>query len=229
MAETFLPSARVYLQRARRLLARRACRRISANLASVRRQNATCSGCSTFVTRTPDGSIAAASPPTITRHGARTPTPSRTRSTACCGCRNACRSPEGSEAVLVAAERLLERLERSRTLRRSAESQVAAAGVVRLSHRQRADRVALAAAGADGGRRAIRERGVQGDRRGEARAVARQRSAGIRGGVAGSAPIGGAYIPFAFPNWAAKFFIDALCAKRAWLNAASTAARRSRA
>jgi hypothetical protein len=43
------------------------------------------------------------------------------------------------------------------------------------------------------------------------------RSEGIRGGVPGSAPIGGAYIPSAFPNWAAKFFIDALCAKRAWL------------
>jgi folate-dependent phosphoribosylglycinamide formyltransferase PurN len=38
--------------------------------------------------------------------------------------------------------------------------------------------------------------------------------AGISGGVPGSAPIGGDYIQFAIPNWAAKFYIDALCAKR---------------
>jgi hypothetical protein len=37
---------------------------------------------------------------------------------------------------------------------------------------------------------------------------------GIRGGIPGSAPIGGEYIRYALPNWAAKFFIDALCAKR---------------
>jgi hypothetical protein len=33
---------------------------------------------------------------------------------------------------------------------------------------------------------------------------------GIRGGVAGSYPCWGAYFPLAFPNWAAKFFADAL-------------------
>ena len=33
---------------------------------------------------------------------------------------------------------------------------------------------------------------------------------GIRGGIPGSRPIWGDYIPFAFPNWAAKFFVDAL-------------------
>jgi len=37
---------------------------------------------------------------------------------------------------------------------------------------------------------------------------------GIRGGIPGSSPIGGAYIQYAIPNWAAKFFADALCAKR---------------
>jgi hypothetical protein len=37
---------------------------------------------------------------------------------------------------------------------------------------------------------------------------------GIRGGVPGSHPVGGEYIPFALPNWAAKFFVDALLAKR---------------
>jgi hypothetical protein len=33
---------------------------------------------------------------------------------------------------------------------------------------------------------------------------------GIRGGVAGSSPCWGRYFPLAFPNWAAKFFADAL-------------------
>jgi len=40
---------------------------------------------------------------------------------------------------------------------------------------------------------------------------------GIRGGVAGSAPIWGPYIQMGFPNWAAKFYIDALLAKKATL------------
>jgi hypothetical protein len=33
---------------------------------------------------------------------------------------------------------------------------------------------------------------------------------GIRGGVKGSHPIGGGYMSFRYPNWAAKFFMDAL-------------------
>ena len=32
----------------------------------------------------------------------------------------------------------------------------------------------------------------------------------VRGGVAGSSPIWGDYSRFEFPNWAAKFFADAL-------------------
>jgi hypothetical protein len=32
----------------------------------------------------------------------------------------------------------------------------------------------------------------------------------IRGGIPGSAPIWGAYARFEYPNWAAKFFADAL-------------------
>lgn len=36
---------------------------------------------------------------------------------------------------------------------------------------------------------------------------------GLRGGVAGSDPVWGGYIELAVPNWAAKFFIDALLAK----------------
>lgn len=33
---------------------------------------------------------------------------------------------------------------------------------------------------------------------------------GIRGGISGSAPLWGSYIRFGYPNWAAKFFIDAM-------------------
>lgn len=40
---------------------------------------------------------------------------------------------------------------------------------------------------------------------------------GIRGGVPGSDPIWGDYISYALPNWAAKFYIDALLAKKAAL------------
>jgi folate-dependent phosphoribosylglycinamide formyltransferase PurN len=42
---------------------------------------------------------------------------------------------------------------------------------------------------------------------------------GIRGGIPGSDPIWGSYIRMAVPNWSAKFFIDALLAKRATLAA----------
>ena len=51
---------------------------------------------------------------------------------------------------------------------------------------------------------------------------------GVRGGIPGSAPIGGEYIQYALPNWAAKFFIDALCAKRACLTDWIDDARRPR-
>ena len=33
---------------------------------------------------------------------------------------------------------------------------------------------------------------------------------GMRGGIKGAYPIYGWYAPFCYPNWAAKFFIDAL-------------------
>ena len=36
------------------------------------------------------------------------------------------------------------------------------------------------------------------------------RNKNIRGGIKGAYPIYGWYAPFSFPNWAAKFFIDAL-------------------
>jgi len=42
---------------------------------------------------------------------------------------------------------------------------------------------------------------------------------GLRGGVAGSDPMWGTYIELAVPNWAAKFFVDALLAKARTMNA----------
>lgn len=35
----------------------------------------------------------------------------------------------------------------------------------------------------------------------------------LKGGIAGSYPIGGGYHPNEYPNWAAKFFADALMKK----------------
>ncbi len=40
--------------------------------------------------------------------------------------------------------------------------------------------------------------------------IARGAASEIRGGIAGSAPIWGGYERFKYPNWAAKFFVDAL-------------------
>jgi hypothetical protein len=40
--------------------------------------------------------------------------------------------------------------------------------------------------------------------------ITRSRHQGIRGGVRGSQPIAGAYAPFTFVNWGAKFFADSL-------------------
>lgn len=50
---------------------------------------------------------------------------------------------------------------------------------------------------------------------------------GLRGGVAGSDPIWGRYIELAVPNWAAKFFIDALLAKARTLAALAQLPARS--
>jgi hypothetical protein len=40
------------------------------------------------------------------------------------------------------------------------------------------------------------------------------RDENIRGGIKGSHPINGGYLPWRYPNWAAKFFIDALMFER---------------
>ncbi len=42
----------------------------------------------------------------------------------------------------------------------------------------------------------------------------RNSNPGIRGGIPASDPLWGDYVPFALPNWAAKYFVDALLAKR---------------
>jgi hypothetical protein len=39
----------------------------------------------------------------------------------------------------------------------------------------------------------------------------------VRGAIKGSQPVWGGYSPLAFPNWAAKFFIDAMLLGKAWL------------
>jgi folate-dependent phosphoribosylglycinamide formyltransferase PurN len=44
--------------------------------------------------------------------------------------------------------------------------------------------------------------------------VTRSKDSNLKGAIAGSQPVWGAYIPHAFPNWAAKYFIDALLAKQ---------------
>ena len=44
--------------------------------------------------------------------------------------------------------------------------------------------------------------------------LVRSSEPGLRGGIGGSDPLWGGYIRLAVPNWAAKFFIDALLAKR---------------
>jgi hypothetical protein len=50
---------------------------------------------------------------------------------------------------------------------------------------------------------------------------------GLRGGIPGSDPLWGDYIRLAVPNWAAKFFIDALLAKRRALESLSDAPPRA--
>jgi len=41
------------------------------------------------------------------------------------------------------------------------------------------------------------------------------------GGIKGSYPIYGRYAPLQYPNWAAKFFVDALLAKQGALNSSA--------
>lgn len=120
---------------------------------------------------------------------------------------------EGVEAVRVAAEALMHRLERSRTL----------AGVLDYQWKPRANFVCLTG-NAQLASVWLRLAESTGDMRfvnAACKAIDEVKRAqsldsgaeGIRGGIAGSQPIGGDYIRFGFPNWAAKFFIDAVLAK----------------
>jgi folate-dependent phosphoribosylglycinamide formyltransferase PurN len=121
---------------------------------------------------------------------------------------------DGREAVRVAAERLLERFERSNTL----------AGVLNYQWRPQVDYVCVTGSAQialiwlELARWTADTRFVNAafkaiDDVKRAQTIAHP-DPGIRGGVPGSWPIGGDYIRFALPNWAAKFFVDALCAKR---------------
>ncbi len=124
---------------------------------------------------------------------------------------------EGREAVRAAATRLAEQTERARRV----------AGVLDHHWRPAADYVCLTGSAqlavvwihvgiSSGDLRLINAAFKAIDAVKTSQALAHP-NAGIRGGVPGSWPVGGAYIPHAIPNWAAKFFVDALCAKRAWL------------
>jgi hypothetical protein len=128
---------------------------------------------------------------------------------------------EGIDAVETAAGRLLDRLERSHSLPAvldwrwrgqsdyvclSGNAQVAAIWF-KLAERTHDVRYVNAAF------KALDE-----IKRAQAMGSSRE---GVRGGIPGSLPIGGDYIPYAFPNWAAKFFVDALCAKAGWLRSAT--------
>lgn len=126
-------------------------------------------------------------------------------------------SAEGYEAVRLAATRLAERFERARTL----------AGVLNYRWRPEATYVCLTGcaqmamiwfhvARASGDLRLVNAAFNAIDEVKRTQALTHA-DPGIRGGIPGSWPISGAYIQYAFPNWAAKFFVDALCAKRAWL------------
>ena len=46
---------------------------------------------------------------------------------------------------------------------------------------------------------------------------------GVRGGVAGSFPIYGRYAPLSYPNWAAKFFVDAAHLQLGWADEPASA------
>jgi hypothetical protein len=125
---------------------------------------------------------------------------------------------EGIAAVQTAAEQLLLRLERSRTL----------AGVLNHEWRAESDYVCLtgnaqialiwlrlARFTADLRYANAAFKAIDQVKRSQ---LLQHPDPGIRGGIPGSSPVGGAYIQYALPNWAAKFFADALCAKRRCLN-----------
>jgi hypothetical protein len=46
----------------------------------------------------------------------------------------------------------------------------------------------------------------------------------VRGGIKGSNPVWGRYAPMSFPNWAAKFFVDAMWLRKEILECKSALA-----
>src|SRR5262249_36620054 len=121
---------------------------------------------------------------------------------------------EGREAVRVAAERMLERFERSNTLAGVFNYQWRPQGAYAfVSGNAQMALIWLELARSTRDSRFVNAAFKAIDEVKRAQTIVHP-DPGISGGVPGSWPIGGDYIRYALPNWAAKFFIDALCAKR---------------
>jgi hypothetical protein len=130
---------------------------------------------------------------------------------------------EGVDAVRAAAESLMHRLERSKMMPgilnhewRAQSSFVCLTGNAQLAILW----LKLAETGGDLRYVSAAFKAIDQVKRAQSLTSA---APGIRGGVPGSWPIGGEYISYALPNWAAKFFADALLAKRAHLAGAPVA------
>jgi hypothetical protein len=120
---------------------------------------------------------------------------------------------EAVETVRVAAEALMHRLERSRTLAGVLDHQwKPRASFVCLTGNVQLASIWLRLAETTGDLRFVNAAFKAIDEVKRAQSLG-SRADGIRGGIAGSHPIGADYIRFGFPNWAAKFFLDALLAK----------------
>jgi hypothetical protein len=130
---------------------------------------------------------------------------------------------EGVDAVRAAAESLMHRLERSKVMPgilnhewRAQSSFVCLTGNAQLAILW----LKLAETGGDLRYVSAAFKAIDQVKRAQSLTSA---APGIRGGIPGSWPIGGEYISYALPNWAAKFFADALLAKRAHLAGAPVA------
>ncbi len=124
---------------------------------------------------------------------------------------------EGIDAVRTAAEALTHRIERSRRLAAVLDHQWRPrTSYVCLTGNAQIAELLLQVAGANNDWRLANAafKAIDDVKRAQ---VLDSGDAGILGGIPGSWPVSGDYIPFALPNWAPKFFIDALLAKRRWL------------
>jgi len=126
-------------------------------------------------------------------------------------------SVDGLEAARVAAEALLHRLERSRSLSGVLNHEWRPqAGFVCLTGNAQLAVLWLRLAESTDDIRFVNVAFKAIDEIKRAQSL-QSHDGGIRGGVPGSWPIAGGYLPYALPNWAAKFFADALLAKQAWM------------